>query len=138
MAGYSGTPLAHKLGIKAGFTVVALHAPADFASLLEPMPVDVKLGLRLSSSADLVVAFFDQRAALEREIPRLRATVFPDRVLWVAWPKKASGKPTNITEDVIREVVLPTGLVDVKVCAIDATWSGLKCVIRKELRDGES
>lgn len=138
MAGYSGTPLANKLGIKAGFNVVTLHAPADFASLLEPMPVHVKLGQRLSASTDLVVAFFEQRTALEREIPRLRATVFPDRVLWLAWPKKSSGKPTNITEDVIREVVLPAGLVDVKVCAIDATWSGLKCVIRKGLRDGDS
>lgn len=135
MAGYSGTPLAGKLGIKSGFNVAALHAPADFTSLLEPIPADVKLASRISASTDLVVAFYDQRSALERDIPRLRKAAFPDRILWLAWPKKASGKPTNITEDVIRDVVLPTGLVDVKVCAIDATWSGLKCVIRKELRN---
>lgn len=138
MAGYSGTPLVAKLGIKSGFTVAVLHAPADFASLLEPIPADVTLGQRLSAATDLVVAFYDQRSALEREIPRLREAAFPDRTLWLAWPKKASGKPTNITEDVIRDVVLQTGLVDVKVCAIDATWSGLKCVIRKELRKAES
>jgi len=88
----------------------------------------------LGKSADLVIAFFTRRAALEREIPRLRSSVFPDRTLWLSWPKRSSRMPTDITEDAIREVVLPTGLVDVKVCAIDETWSGLKCVIRKELR----
>lgn len=138
MAGYSGTPLVSKLGIKPGFTVAALHAPTDFASLLDPLPAEVKLSKRLSAATDLVVAFYDQRSALEREIPRLRAAAFPDRTLWLVWPKKASGRPTDITEDDIRELVLPTGLVDVKVCAIDATWSGLKCVIRKELRAEES
>ena len=134
MVGYSGTPLARKLGVKTGFTVAALHAPGDFPTLLEPLPAEVTLKDRLSSSADLVVAFYDRRASLEREIARLRKAAFPDRALWLAWPKKASGRPTDITEDVIREVVLPTGLVDVKVCAIDSTWSGLKCVIRRELR----
>jgi hypothetical protein len=138
MAGYSGTPLATKLGIKEGFAVAALHAPSGFADLLDPIPQGVKLGSRLSASTDLVVAFFSERSALEGEIPQLRKAVFPDRTLWLAWPKKASKLPTTITEDVIREVVLPIGLVDVKVCAIDATWSGLKCVIRKELRKADA
>lgn len=134
MAGYSGTPLASKLGIKDGYLVAALHAPSSLPELLVPLPMDVRLSDRLGKSADLVIAFFTRRAALEREIPRLRASVFPDRSLWLSWPKRSSRMPTDITEDAIREVVLPTGLVDVKVCAIDETWSGLKCVIRKELR----
>ncbi len=138
MAGYSGTPLATKLGIKPGFSVATLHAPADFASLLDPIPADVRLGPRLTSSTDLVVAFYDRRSAMEREVTKLRSAAFPDHPVWFAWPKKSSGRQTDITEDVIREVVLPTGLVDVKVCAIDDTWSGLKCVVRKELRKGDA
>ncbi len=138
MAGYSGTPLATKLGIKPGFTVAALHAPGEFASLLDPIPAEVRLGQRLTAATDLVIAFYDRRSAMVREVPRLRAAAFPDHSIWFAWPKKSSGRATDITEDVIREVVLPTGLVDVKVCAIDDTWSGLKCVVRKELRKGQS
>jgi len=138
MAGYSGTALAAKLGIKDDFLVAALHAPGALPELLDPLPTGAKLSSRLTASTDLVIAFFTKRAQLEREIPRLRAAVFPDRSLWLSWPKKASGLATDITENVIREVVLPIGLVDVKVCAIDEAWSGLKCVIRKELRKGAS
>ena len=130
--------MASKLGIKPGFTVTTLHAPTAFVGLLQPLPVAVRLSTRLTESTDLIVAFYDKRAALERDIPRLRTAAFPDRTVWLAWPKKASGMRTDITEDVIREVALPTGLVDVKVCAIDATWSGLKCVIRKELRKSQT
>ena len=138
MAGYFGTPLAVKLGIKPGYTVSALHAPGDFAALLEPIPSGVHLSTRLSASTDLIVAFYDKRTSLERDVPRLRKAAFPDRSVWLAWPKKASGRPTDITEHVIRDVVLPTGLVDVKVCAIDATWTGFKCVVRRELRKADA
>ena len=91
-----------KLGIKPGFTVATLHAPSEFAGLLDPIPAGVKLGTRLTASTDLVVAFYEKRASLERDIARLRAAAFPDRTVWLAWPKKASGMPTDITEDVIR------------------------------------
>lgn len=136
MAGYSVAPLATKLGIKSGSRVAALHAPADVTSLLDPIPAGVPLAKQISASTDLVLAFYEQRAALETEILRLHKAAFPNRALWLARPKKTSGRPTSITEDVIREVVLPTGPVDVKTCAIDATWSALRCVIRKELRIG--
>ena len=127
MAGYSGTPLPQKLGIKPGHVVVQLDGPADL------LP-DVAVRRRLPASADVVLFFTTERAALTRRLPALRAAIQPDASLWVCWPKRASKVPTDITEDVIREVVLPTGLVDVKVCAVDDVWSGLKLVVRKELR----
>lgn len=128
MAGYSGTPLDRKLGIKPDTVVVQLGGPDD---LLPDFPVR----RRLPPSADVVLFFTTQRAAIERRLPALRASIEPDSSLWVCWPKRASKVPTDITEDVIREVVLPTGLVDVKVCAVDDVWSGLKLVVRKELRN---
>jgi hypothetical protein len=127
VAGYSGTPLAQKLGIKPGHVVVQLGGPVGL------LP-DVVVRRRLPASADVVLFFATERAALERRLPALRSCIEPAAWLWVCWPKKASRVPTDITEDVIREVVLPTGLVDVKVCAIDDVWSGLKLVVRKELR----
>ena len=134
MAGYSGTPLAKKLGIKAGFTVFASGAPADYASLLAPLPGDVKFVNKLTKAADLIHLFTKSAAELDAKLRSWRHVMKPDGTIWISWPKKASKVPTDITEDVIREVALPMGFVDVKVCAVDETWSGLKLVVRKELR----
>jgi hypothetical protein len=133
-AGYSGTPLVRKLGFKAGMKVVVLGAPEGFDGTLGELPEDVAVATRLGQSKDMVIVFVTERAVLVRRLGALRRAIAPDGMVWVAWPKKASGVKTDITEDAIREVVLPTGLVDVKVCAIDDVWSGLKIVIRKELR----
>jgi hypothetical protein len=129
VAGYSGTPLPTKLGIKDGHVVVALGGPAGVVDSL-----GTSVRRRLPARADVVLLFTTERRVLEQRMPALRQAIHPDGCFWVCWPKKASKVPTDITEDVIREVVLPTGLVDVKVCAVDDTWSGLKIVIRKELR----
>jgi hypothetical protein len=134
VAGYSGTPLVKKLGFKAGMKVVVLNGPEGFDGTLGELPEGVVVARRLGGSKDMVICFVTERAVLARRLDGLRKAIAPDGTVWVAWPKKASGVLTDVTEDVIREVVLPTGLVDVKVCAIDATWSGLKLVIRKELR----
>ena len=132
--GYSGTPLPKKLGIKEGASVVLVHAPDDAAALIAPLPDGVRLGRRIGSNADVVVAFFTRRSALEREFDRLRHAIHDAGGLWIAWPKRASGVVTDITEDVVREIALAAGLVDNKVCAIDATWSGLRVVVRRENR----
>jgi hypothetical protein len=125
MAGYSKTPLAQKLGIKAGTKVVMLGAPPGYRKLLAPLPEDVSAFVHL---------FVAERRTLEKELKRLRKLLADAGVLWVSWPKKASGVATDITEDVIRDVCLPLGFVDVKVCAVDETWSGLKLMIRRENR----
>ena len=127
-AGYSGTPLPRKLGIKPGHRVVVSRAPGGFT-------LDgVDSVSRVSGTADVLLEFHTRRAELARRLPRLRAAMEPAAGLWIAWPKRASKVPTDITEDVVREVALPTGLVDTKVAAIDATWSGLRLVIRLENR----
>lgn len=136
MAGYSGTPLATKLGIKPGAVVVALDAPGDFAGRLDPLPAGATITTTLVAVADVVVFFTAERHLLEHRLPRLERVIFPAGGLWVAWPKKASKLPTDITEDTVRAVALPRGLVDNKVCAIDDTWSGLRLVWRKENRGG--
>lgn len=123
MAGYSGTPLAKKLGIKAGHMVSAHHAPASLAALLDPLPEGAQL-VGPADGADLVLAFYTERAMLEGEISSLSASIFPDRGLWLCWPKKSSGVATDLTGDVIRAEGLGAGVVDIKVCAIDDTWSG--------------
>lgn len=133
-AGYSGTPLAKKLGITEGSRVVAKHAPADYAQLLGQLPAGVVFAKSVSQTTDVVHVFSDRKTALERELETLRKSIRPDGVVWVSWPKKASKVPTDITEDTIRDVALPLGFVDVKVCAVSDVWSGLKLVIRKELR----
>ena len=139
-AGYSGTPLAKKLGIVAGAKVSvlgahgALPADADYRALVAPWPTGASLVSRVDASTDVVHCFVRERVQLEREAARLRRVMRADAVLWISWPKKAAKVETDITEDVIREVVLPMGWVDVKVCAVDALWSGLKLVVRKELR----
>ena len=132
MAGYSGTPLARKLGFKEGMRAAFLDAPAGFA--IDGLPDGVAVANRLGGAKDLVLVFVTWRAQLDRRIDALKRAVAPDGMVWVAWPKRASGVETDITEDVVRDVALPLGLVDNKVCAIDDTWSGLKLVIRKELR----
>ncbi|HKA02987.1 MAG TPA: DUF3052 domain-containing protein [Acidimicrobiales bacterium] len=134
MAAYSGTPLAKKLGIKAEMTVVTSSAPADFAALLDPLPPGVSWKQQVRPSVDLAVAFFTERDQVARRWPALTKAVGPAGTVWVAWPKRSSGVPTDLTEDTFRELLLPTGWVDTKVCAIDDTWSGLKFVLRKELR----
>ncbi len=133
-AGYSGTPLVRKLGFRPGMRAYFTSAPDDFADLLGELPDDVHVLARPAPDLDLVMLFVTERAQLERRIGGLHAKLRQDGMVWVAWPKRASKVPTDMTEDVIRDVALPRGLVDVKVCAIDDTWSGLKLVIRRELR----
>jgi hypothetical protein len=130
-AGYSGTPLERKLGLEAGQRIVFENAPAtDWVAV----PDGATVLQRPAQGLDVVVTFQTQRAALARRLAALRPKLQPAGMIWVAWPKKASKLPTDITEDVVREIALAGDLVDVKVCAIDATWSGLKLVIRKEAR----
>ena len=134
-AGYSGTPLPRKLGIKPGHRVALLAAPEGFeAETLGELPDGVGVVRRAGGTADVIVSFHTRRAELERRLPTLRAMMEPAAGLWIAWPKRASKVPTDMTEDVVREIALPTGLVDNKVCAIDATWSGLRLVIRLAAR----
>ena len=128
-AGYSGTPLAKKLGIKEGTRLTLVRAPEGFESLLSPIPDDVRISRRVGRGADVIVAFHTSRVRLERDFDRLRAGMHEAGGLWIAWPKRASGVGTDVTEDVVREIALAKGLVDNKVCAIDATWSGLRVVV---------
>jgi LPS O-antigen subunit length determinant protein (WzzB/FepE family) len=132
-AGYSGTPLPKKLGIKDGARVAFIDSPEGFEDTLGPLPDGVAIKRQLRGPLDVVVFFTASRAKLERRIEKLRAALDPAGRLWVAWPKRASGVPTDVTEDVVREIALAHKLVDNKVAAIDATWSGLQLVIR--LRD---
>jgi hypothetical protein len=133
-AGYSGTPLAKKLGIKEGSLVVARQAPRNYMDLLEPIPAEAVFQKKVSRSTDIVHIFSADRAELKAELAGLRNAIKPDGVVWVSWPRKSSGVVTDITEDTIRELALPLGFVDVKVCAVSEVWSGLKLMIRKELR----
>jgi hypothetical protein len=134
MAGYSGTPLVKKLGINPGSKVFADGAPSDYISFLAPLPDGVTFVKKLTNSVDVIHLFTKSAAELDAKLRKWRHAIKPDATIWISWPKKASKVPTDITEDVIREVALPMGYVDVKVCAVDETWSGLKLVIRKELR----
>jgi len=128
-AGYSGTPLATKLGIKEGMTVALIDAPPGLAATLAPAP-GVRLRTSLRGSIDVIVCFARERVALGRRLPALHRALPPHGGLWIAWPKRSSGVATDVTENVLRELILPTGLVDNKVCAIDETWSGLRFVVR--------
>jgi hypothetical protein len=134
LAGYSGTPLAKKLGIAEGARVRVIDAPRDYGRIVDPLPDRVTIARRVDESTDLVHVFATSKAALAKALASTMKSMRRDAVVWASWPKKASGVPTDITEDVVREVALPMGLVDVKVCAVDETWSGLKLVIRKSLR----
>jgi hypothetical protein len=130
-AGYSGTPLVHKLGVKPGSRALVVNRPDSAPVLFEE---GVREVARASAALDAVVFFTTSRAELGRRLPALRAKLDPAGMVWVAWPKRASGVPTDVTEDVVRELALQGDLVDVKVCAIDDTWSGLKLVVRREAR----
>jgi hypothetical protein len=131
MAGYSGTPLPKKLGIVEGSTVALIDAPQG---VIDELPSGVIVKRQARGTADVVVSFFTRRKDFERRIDSLAKMVFPSGGLWVAWPKRASGQQTDMHEGVVREVALPLGLVDNKVCAIDETWSGLRVVWRREHR----
>ncbi|MEU8663913.1 DUF3052 domain-containing protein [Actinoplanes philippinensis] len=136
MAGYSNTPLYRKLGIKPGHRVALLDAPAGFAGTLDGLPEGVAIlpGLAADAPTDVIVLFVTGRHVLQTRLDEVRRGMAQDGGFWVAWPKRASKVPTDVTEDVVREVALPTGLVDNKVCAIDEIWSGLRLVIRRENR----
>jgi hypothetical protein len=134
IAGYSGTPLINKLGIKEGTTVLVMNAPAHYGKLLGPLPAGVRLIDRTARDLNFVHLFTSQRRELQTQLTRLRKQIEDAGTLWVSWPKKSSGVATDITEDTIRNTALPLGFVDTKVCAVDETWSGLKLMIRRENR----
>ena len=134
MAGYSGTPLAKKLGFKEGHRVRIKSAPDDYLDLVSPRPEDVQISKFIRKGIDIFHFFTRSASELEAELPKLISAIDQNGMIWISWPKKSSGVPSTVTEDTIRIVALPLGLVDVKVCAVDDTWSGLKLVIRKELR----
>jgi hypothetical protein len=133
-SGYSGTPLANKLGFKPGQRVSAPGAPSNYRKLLAPLPAGVEFQARVSKTTELVHLFTTSKAELAKNLAAWLKVLGPEVAIWVSWPKKTSKVPTDLTEDTIRAVALPLGLVDVKVCAVDETWSGLKLVVRKELR----
>lgn len=137
-AGYSGTPLAKKLGIKEGFSVLTIGQPSNYLDLLSPLPdsVDIKPFKRSAKPAafDLIHIFTNGRDELFRKLTECVRLIKQDGIIWVSWYKKAAKLPTEITEDTVREAAFPLGLVDIKVCAVDEKWSGLKLVIRTENR----
>ncbi len=134
MAGYSDTPLVKKLGIKEGFKVYLVKAPAQYRALLAPLPARVRFIRVADMSTNLVHMFATERSALAQVLPSLRKKLSPEAPVWVSWPKKSAKVPSDITEDTIREIALPLGFIDIKVCAVTELWSGLKLVVRKELR----
>jgi hypothetical protein len=133
-SGYSGTPLSKKLGIKPGCRVAVVDGPSDYKSWLEPMPEGVRFERRPTEATNVVHVFSREKATLGQRLKAYRATLDPECAVWVSWPKKSSKVPTDIVEDTIREIALPLGFVDVKVCAVTEVWSGLKLVVRKTLR----
>lgn len=135
MAGYSGTPLVKKLGVKPGARLLAIGAPTEYRDWLAPLPEEVVFVPRSGATdCDLVHLFTYSFAHLRRELPKARKAIRPEGAIWVSWYKKSSGIPTDVTENAIRDLALETDLVDVKVCAVTHTWSGLKLVVRKHLR----
>lgn len=133
-SGYSGTPLAKKLGIKEGFTILAIDEPDNYRDLVEPLPANTSVTKKPAANIDLIHFFTNSRDDLFRGLAEYKKLIKQDGTIWVSWYKKAAKLATEITEDTIREACLPMGLVDVKVCAVDEKWSGLKLVIRKENR----
>lgn len=134
MAGYSGAPLAKKLGIQEGSKLHLVQAPKDYLQLISPVPTGVNVASRMSGDVDVVHIFSTQKSQLLKALSACLDKLKPNAAIWVSWPKKASKVATDITEDTIRAIALPMGLVDIKVCAVDEVWSGLKLVIRKENR----
>ena len=133
-AGYSGTPLSKKLGFKERSLVLLIDAPKDYAQLVAPMPAGVQFISKPSRNVDIAHVFVSRRSALSKHLSQLRETLDVRASIWVSWPKKAAKVPTDVTEETIRQVALPLGFVDIKVCAVSDVWSGLKLVLRKELR----
>lgn len=138
MAGYSATPLAKKLGIKEGSRVALVNAPKDFSSQLDDLPDDVKFLKPASKSLDLILFFVLTERILAREFSKLAARLTTNGMIWIAWPKKSSGVATDLSFDSVQRTGLDAGLVDVKICAIDDTWSGLKFVYRLKDRAKEN
>ncbi len=134
MAGYSAKPLVQKLGIKPGFRIFGLGAPAAYSDIVGKLPAGVTIVSRLKAPLDMVHLFATEAAGLAGKLRGFRDAVMPDGMVWVSWPKKASGVTTDLSDVVVRDIALPLGLVDVKVCAIDDIWSGLKFVIPKAQR----
>ncbi len=136
MAGYSGTPLAKKLGIKPGMKAAVVNPPWPYADRLgiDAAPEEIGTDTALPGDLGFLHIFTPFRDELQRRLPEARHRIAPDGMVWVSWPKKASKRYSEVTEDTVREICLPMGLVDIKVCAVDEVWSGLKLVIRKELR----
>jgi hypothetical protein len=133
-SGYSGTPLVRKLGLRPGWRVTVLGAPDGLDELLGDLPEGVRISRRLADGIDAAWIFVVERRELERRLPSVLRRLPSEGTLWISWPKRASGVPTDVNENVLREVVLPTGWVDIKVAAIDETWSGLRFALRRELR----
>ena len=133
MAGYSGSPLPQKLGIKPGTTVIVINEPPNYRKLLGKLD-RVTFSNRISTNSDFVHLFTKRRSEFESRLSILRDKIADNGTIWVSWPKKSANIPTDITEDVVREIALPLGLVDIKVCAVDETWSGLKLMIRRKKR----
>jgi len=134
MAGYSGTPLACKPGLREGHRVRTSNAPSDYLGLVGPRPEGVTISGSIRKNVAIWHFFTRSRSELESRLPDMMRAIHPDGMIRVSWPKKSSGVSSTIVEDTIRQVALPLGLVDIKVCAVDDTWSGLKLLIRKELR----
>lgn len=133
-AGHSGTPLVKKLGLRGGMTVQVIDAPAPYERIVDDLPPDLHFVSRTTAATQFVHVFVRDAARLQRALSALREKLAADAVVWVSWPKKASGMATDVDENAVRRIALPIGWVDVKVCAVDATWSGLKLVVRKALR----
>jgi hypothetical protein len=138
MTGYSGKPVVQKLGIQPGFCIFTVGAPAAYSDIVGKLPADVTMATRLKAPLDMVHVFATEAAGLAGKLRSCRAAIEPDGMIWVSWPKKASGVATDLTDVVVRDTALPLGLVDIKVCAIDDVWSGLKFVIPKEQRTKRS
>lgn len=136
MAGYSGTPLVKKIGIKSGDRLLFCNEPSDFQKILGELPEDVTVSRKVNGLVNVVILFTDRQTHLEKNFRTLAKTLEQNGMLWIGWPKKASGVPTDLNEDMVRKIGLANGLVDTKVCAIDETWSGLRFVIR--LKDRKS
>lgn len=137
MSGYSGTPLVKKLGIKAGHSVKLINAPKNFAKELQPLPENVRLtSAKPGKQLDFIMLFVDSARTLQKELPKLKQKLASDGIFWVSWPKKSSGIETDLSFDIVQQSGLKIGLVDVKICAVNDIWSGLKFVYR--LKDRKS
>jgi hypothetical protein len=134
MVGYSDKPLVQKLGIKPGFRIFVANAPADYRRVIGALPERVTVASRLNGQIDMIHVFATEAKALASGLREYRDAIAPDGMIWVSWPKKAAKLVSDVTENVVRDLALPLGLVDIKVCAVDATWSGLKLVVRLNKR----